>query len=154
MVRVYEGGLDAPTRFFAVVVSRFNEMYTERLLEGALEELRRAGVADEAVQVYWVPGAFEIPVVVKHLCQQKQTSAVIALGCVIRGETPHFDYVCNAAVDGIASVARETGVPVTNGIITADTVEQALARSGSEHRNLGAHAARAAVQMANLVARL
>ena len=133
-----------------VVVSRFNEMITEGLLAGALSTLKEAGIADEAITLVRVPGSFEIPLAAQRLAQTGTFEAIVCLGAVIRGETPHFDYICLQASNGIREVALKYDLPVTFGIITADTVEQALARAGEE-RNKGREAATSAVEMANLM---
>lgn len=139
-------------RRVAIVVSRFNESITERLLEGCVTTLRGHGVAESDVGVFPVPGAFEIPLVTRRLAQQGRWHAIIALGCVIRGETPHFEYVAGAASRGVAEVALQAGVPVIFGVVTAETSEQAIDRSGGKLGNRGADAARAALEMANLLA--
>ena len=133
-----------------VVVSRFNEMITEGLLAGALSTLKEAGIADEAITLVRVPGSFEIPLAAQRLAQTGTFEAIVCLGAVIRGETPHFDYICLQASNGLREVALKYDLPVTFGIITADTVEQALARAGEE-RNKGREAATSAVEMANLM---
>lgn len=133
-----------------IVVSRFNEMITEGLLEGALSTLKEAGVADEDITVVRVPGSFEIPLAAQRLAESKEFQAIVCLGAVIRGETPHFDYICLQASNGVLEVALKYDLPVTFGIITADTVEQALARA-DEDRNKGSEAAIGAVEMANLM---
>ena len=133
-----------------VVVSRFNEMITEGLLAGALNTLKEAGIADEAITLVRVPGSFEIPLAAQRLAQTGTFEAIVCLGAVIRGETPHFDYICLQASNGLREVALKYDLPVTFGIITADTVEQALARAGEE-RNKVSEAATSAVEMANLM---
>lgn len=139
-------------RRVAIVVSRFNESITERLLEGCVTTLRGHGVAESDVGVFPVPGAFEIPLVARRLAQQGRWHAIIALGCVIRGETPHFEHVASAASRGVAEVALQAGLPVIFGVVTAETSEQAIDRSGGKLGNRGADAARAALEMANLLA--
>ncbi len=134
-----------------VVVSRFNEMITEGLLAGALNTLKEAGVADEAITLVRVPGSFEIPLAAQRLAQTGTLEAIVCLGAVIRGETPHFDYICLQASNGLREVALKYDLPVTFGIITADTVEQALERADVEGRNKGSEAATSAVEMANLM---
>ena len=134
-----------------VVVSRFNEMITEGLLAGALNTLKEAGIADEAITLVRVPGSFEIPLAAQRLAQTGKLEAIVCLGAVIRGETPHFDYICLQASNGVREVALKYDLPVTFGIITADTVEQALARADVEGRNKGSDAAISAVEMANLM---
>ena len=134
---------------FAIILSRFNEHVGSKLLEGAKETLLKNGVAEEDISVVYVPGAFEIPLAAKKLAQTKKYNAVIALGCVIRGGTPHFDHVCQQAAGGIQQAAMETGVPVAFGIIMANTAEQALERAGGSLGNRGEEAARAALEMAS-----
>ncbi|MCX5893130.1 MAG: 6,7-dimethyl-8-ribityllumazine synthase, partial [Deltaproteobacteria bacterium] len=136
---------------FALVVSRFNSFITERLLEGALDCLRRQGVAEDDLMVARVPGAWEIPVVVKRLAQAKAYDGVICLGAVIRGSTPHFDYVAAEVSKGIAQVSLETGVPISFGILTTDSIEQAIERAGSKAGNKGFAAAEAAIETVNLL---
>jgi 6,7-dimethyl-8-ribityllumazine synthase len=135
----------------AIVVARFNELVTRALLSGAEDGLARHGVEPEGVDVAWVPGSFEIPVTARKLAESGRYQAVVCLGAVIRGETPHFDQVANQASSGIARVALDTGVPVIFGIITADTLEQALERAGGKMGNKGYDAAVAAIEMANLM---
>ncbi|HEX2988177.1 MAG TPA: 6,7-dimethyl-8-ribityllumazine synthase [Chloroflexota bacterium] len=139
---------------FGVVISRFNEFISGRLLAGAKDALIRHGVDEEAVDVAWVPGAFEIPLVAKKMAQTGSYSAVICLGAVIRGATPHFDYVAAEVSKGIANVSLDTGVPVLFGVITADNLEQAIERAGTKSGNKGFDAATAAIEMANLVSAL
>jgi 6,7-dimethyl-8-ribityllumazine synthase len=134
----------------AVVVSRFNEFITVRLLEGALDALVRHGTKDADVEVVWVPGAFEIPPVAQKLAASGRFDAVVCLGTIIRGQTPHFDYIAAEAAKGIAQVAMKTGVPVAFGVITSDTLEQAIERAGTKSGNKGADAALIAIEMANL----
>ena len=135
----------------AIVVARFNELVTRALLSGAEDGLARHGVEPEGVDVAWVPGSFEIPVTARKLAESGRYQAVVCLGAVIRGETPHFDQVANQASSGIARVALDTGVPVIFGIITADTLEQAMERAGGKMGNKGYDAAVAAIEMANLM---
>jgi len=153
-MRTVEGKLIGEGLKFALVVSRFNSFITERLLEGALDSLRRKGVRDEDLTVVRVPGAWEIPLVAKRLAQAKSYHAVICLGAVIRGATPHFDYVAAEVSKGIAQVTLDTGVPVSFGILTTDTLEQAVERAGSKAGNKGYAAAEAAIEMVNLLAEL
>jgi len=145
-----EGRADGAGLRIAVVVARWNALVTRALLDGALDALRRAGVADDAVAVAWVPGAWEIPLAARWLAESGRYDAVVALGAVIRGGTPHFDHIAGGAMAGIAEVARATGVPVAAGILTTDTPEQAVERAGLKHGNKGAEAAAAAVEMATL----
>jgi 6,7-dimethyl-8-ribityllumazine synthase len=139
---------------FAVVAARFNEKISKRLLAGTLRAFASAGVADEAVEVHWVPGSFELAQAAALLARTRRYQAIVCVGCVIRGETPHFDFVAGQAAAGIARVALETGVPVTFGVITALSDEQALARSGGEVGNRGQEAADAALEMAAFVQKL
>lgn len=138
----------------AVAVSRFNELITHRLLEGALGALRQHGVAEEHVTVAWVPGAFELPTACRWLADRADVDAVVALGAVIRGETSHFDHICAEAARGLGAVARESGKPVTFGVLTCETTTQAMERSGPEVGNKGAEAALAALEMVSLRRRL
>jgi 6,7-dimethyl-8-ribityllumazine synthase len=150
-VQVLEGLLHAPSDAqFAIVAPRFNEFIVDRLVEGALSALRRHGVADANVRVVRVPGAFEIPVVCKQLAASGKIDVVIALGCVIRGATAHFEYVSGAAANGCAQVATSTGVPVIFGVLTTDSIEQGIERAGTKAGNKGAEAAAAAVELASL----
>jgi 6,7-dimethyl-8-ribityllumazine synthase len=153
-VPTYEGRLDAAGLRVAVVVSRFNELITRQLLEGARDGLRRHGADEETLSVVWVPGAFEIPPVAQRLARSGAFDAVVCLGAVIRGATPHFDHVANQTAAGIARVAQETGVPVIFGILTTDTIEQAIERAGTKAGNKGFDAAVAAIEMANLLRQL
>ena len=150
----YEGRLDAAGLRVAVVVSRFNELITRQLLEGAHDGLRRHGADEETLSVVWVPGAFEIPPVAQRLARSGAFDAVVCLGAVIRGATPHFDHVANQTAAGIARAAQETGVPVIFGILTTDTIEQAIERAGTKAGNKGFDAAVAAIEMANLLRQL
>jgi 6,7-dimethyl-8-ribityllumazine synthase len=149
-VRTYPALCDATGRRFAIVVSRFNHLVSVRLLEACADELARRGAAAGDVHVAWVPGAFEIPWTARTLAATGRYDAVVTLGAVIRGGTPHFDYVCRAATDGVREAARDTGVPVVFGVLTTDDVEQALARAGAGDDNKGREAARAAIEMACL----
>lgn len=137
-----------------IVASRFNELIGQRLLDGARNALRRAGVADDDVAVAWVPGAVELPLVARRLAQSGRVDAVVTLGAVIRGETDHYDHVCSIAASGIARASADTGVPVTFGVLTTDTLEQALQRAGGKVGNAGADAASAAIEMATLLREL
>ncbi len=152
--KVYEGMFDGRGLRIGIVVSRFNVFITQRLLEGALDVLKRHQVAEEDIHVVWVPGAFEIPLVAKKLASSKSFDAVICLGAIIRGATPHFEYVASEASKGVAQVMLETEVPVIFGILTTDTIEQAIERAGTKAGNKGAEAALAAIELANLLKRL
>ena len=147
---VFEGPLDGSELRVAVVVSRFNELITERLLEGAKRTASEHGVTEDALDVVWVPGAFELPMAAQRLAESGQYDAIACVGAVIRGETPHFDFVAGEAARGVADVAREFGLPVTFGVITSDTVEQAQARAGGAVGNTGREAMLAAIEMATL----
>jgi 6,7-dimethyl-8-ribityllumazine synthase len=150
-MRTVEGKLMGEGLKFALIVSRFNSFISERLLEGALDCLRRKGVGEEDLTVVRVPGSWEIPLVAKRLAQSRAHDAVICLGAVIRGSTPHFDYVAGEVSKGIAQVSLDTGVPVTFGVLTTDTLEQAIERAGSKAGNKGYAAAEAALEMVNLL---
>jgi len=153
-MRTIEGKLVGEGLKFALVVSRFNSFITERLLEGALDCLRRKGVAEGDLTVVRVPGAWEIPLAAKRLALAKAYDGVICLGAVIRGSTPHFDYVAAEVSKGVAQVTLDTGVPVLYGILTTDTLEQAIERAGSKAGNKGFAAAEAAIEMVNLLKEL
>lgn len=150
MVRTFEGQLDASSLRIAIVVSRFNEAITRQLLEGARDCLRRHRADEGAIAVAWVPGAFEIPLAAQRLARSGQFDAVICLGAVIRGATAHYEHVCNQAAAGVARVGLETGLPVIFGILTTDTIEQAVERSGTKAGNKGFDAAMAAIEMSTL----
>ncbi len=150
-MRTLEGNLVGGGQRFAVVVARFNEFIGRSLLEGALDGLRRHGVPEEDVDVAWVPGAFEIPLIAKRLAATGRYGAVICLGTVIRGATAHFDYVAGGVASGIASASMETGVPVIFGVLTTDTIEQAVERAGTKAGNKGYESAVGAIEMVNLL---
>ena len=150
-MKVFEGNLSGKDLKFAIVVSRFNDFITNKLLDGALDALLRHEVARDDITVYKVPGSFELPLVAKKLAQTGRFDAIICLGAVIRGETPHFEYVSAEVSKGIANVSLETGVPVIFGVITADTLEQAIERAGTKAGNKGFSAAMSAIEMANLM---
>jgi 6,7-dimethyl-8-ribityllumazine synthase len=147
----YEGHLVATGLKFGVVIARFNELLSSRLLSGARDALVRHGADEADIDVAWVPGAFEIPVVASKLAASGRYDAVIALGVIIRGGTPHFEYIASEVSKGVAKIGLDTGVPVMFGVITADTIEQAVERSGTKAGNKGWEAAEAAIEMANLV---
>jgi len=151
MSKRFEGMLQGKGLKFGVVASRFNEFFTKKLLEGAQDALLRHGVNEEDIEVAWVPGSFEIPLIALKLAQSKRYDAVICLAAVIRGGTPHFDYIAAEVTKGIAKVGLETGLPVIYGVITTDTLEQAIERSGTKAGNKGFEAAVTAIEMANLV---
>lgn len=150
MANVIKADLIAKGKKFAVAVSRFNEFISSRLLEGCLDTLVRHGASDSALDVIWSPGAFEIPLVALRLAKSKKYDAVICLGAVIRGATPHFEFVASEAAKGVAKVSLDTGVPCIFGIITADSLEQAIERAGTKDGNKGRDAALSAIEMANL----
>jgi 6,7-dimethyl-8-ribityllumazine synthase len=154
MARVIEGKLWGEGFRFGLVVSRFNGFITERLLEGAIDGLVRHGVRDDDIDVLRVPGAFEIPVAARHLAALNRYHAIICLGAVIRGATPHFDYIAGQVSSGIANIALETNVPCIFGILTTETVEQAIERAGTKMGNKGWEAALSAVEMVNMLAQL
>ncbi|WP_312560508.1 6,7-dimethyl-8-ribityllumazine synthase [Anaerospora sp.] len=151
MVKVYEGKLVAQGLRFGVVVARFNEFITGKLLGGAIDALERHGAVSDDIEVAWVPGAYEIPMVAKKMSLSKKYDAVICLGTVIRGSTPHFDYVCAEVSKGVAHVGFETGVPTIFGVLTTETIEQAIERAGTKAGNKGFDAATSAIEMANLL---
>ncbi|MBN1114553.1 MAG: 6,7-dimethyl-8-ribityllumazine synthase [Oligoflexia bacterium] len=150
MPRIIEGKLDAGSCRISIVVSRFNSFMTQRMLDGALDILSRHGADINAMDVVWVPGAFEIPLACKKLAQSKKYDGVVALACVIRGSTPHFEFVSSEVSKGIAAVMLETGMPVGFGIVTADTIEQAIERAGSKSGNKGAESAQSVIEQINL----
>jgi 6,7-dimethyl-8-ribityllumazine synthase len=154
MAKIIEGSLIAKGKKFSIVASRFNDFITKELVAGCLDTLVRHGVEDKDLTITWVPGAFEIPVVAQRLAKSKSYDALICLGTVIRGATPHFDYIASEAAKGIARVSQDTGLPVIFGIITADTIEQAVERAGTKEGNKGADAALNAIEMANLLSQL
>lgn len=151
MSKDYKGVLLGEGLRFGLVVSRFNEFITTRLLDGAKDALLRHGVKEEDIEVAWAPGCFELPLIAKKMTESKKYAAVICLGAVIRGGTPHFEYIASEVTKGIAKVGLETGLPVVYGVITADTLEQAIERAGTKERNKGFDAALTAIEMANLL---
>ncbi len=151
MPKFFEGKLRADNKKFAIIVSRFNNFISERLLEGALDALLRSGADDNDIDVVRVPGAFEIPLLTKKTAETGKYDAVICLGAVIRGATSHYDYVCAEVTKGIASVSLESNIPVIMGILTTDTIEQAIERAGTKAGNKGWDAAMAAIEMADLI---
>jgi 6,7-dimethyl-8-ribityllumazine synthase len=150
MGKHFQGTLLGEGLKFGLVVSRFNEFFSRKLLEGAQDALLRHGVNEADIEVAWTPGSFEIPLIAQKLAQTKKYDAIVCLGAVIRGDTPHFDYIAAEVTKGIAKVNLDTGVPVTYGVITTDTLEQAIERSGSKAGNKGFQAAVSAIEMANL----
>ncbi len=149
--REFEGGVSAAGKNFAVIVSRFNQAVTQKLLEGALECFRKNGAeVEKNVEIFYCPGAYELPQTASFICKQKKYNAVVCLGAVIRGETPHFDYICQECARGIGQVSYESGIPVLFGVLTTNTFEQAMERAGGRVGNKGFDAALGAIQMANL----
>lgn len=153
-VQEISGGASAQGARFAVLVARFNDFITDRLKDAAVATLLRHGAAATDVTVVSVPGAFELPLAAQHLARSGRYQAIVALGCVIRGATPHFDYVAGECAKGLSAVALGTGVPVSFGVLTVDSIEQAIERAGSKAGNKGADAALGAIEMVNLLARL
>ncbi|MBI5195087.1 MAG: 6,7-dimethyl-8-ribityllumazine synthase [Nitrospirae bacterium] len=153
-MKTYEGELQAKGLKFGIVVSRFNDFITNKLLEGAVDVLLRHGAAEKDIDVVKVPGSFEIPLAAKKIAGRNTYDAVICLGTIIRGATPHFDYIAAEAAKGIASASMDTGVPMAFGVITADTIEQAVERAGTKSGNKGADAAIVAIEMAQLLKKL
>ena len=150
MAITHQGSLIGTGKKFAVVVSRFNEFISRKLLDGCLDALERHGVGPKDIEVFWVPGSFEIPLMAQKLSVKKGYDAIIALGAVLRGQTPHFDFVAAECAKGVAQAAMQSGKPVVFGVITADTLEQAIERAGTKSGNKGADAAASAIEMANL----
>lgn len=154
MAKIYEGNLVSQGLKYGIVVGRFNEFITGKLLSGALDAFKRHGAADDEVEIAWVPGAFEIPFIAQKMAESGKYDAVVTLGAVIRGSTPHFDYVCNEAAKGVAAIALKTGVPTIFGVLTTDSIEQAVERAGTKAGNKGWEAAVSAIEMANLTSAL
>ncbi|WP_336824492.1 6,7-dimethyl-8-ribityllumazine synthase [Sporosarcina sp. USHLN248] len=154
MAITYEGHLIGSDLKIGIVVSRFNEFITGKLLSGAEDALRRHGVNEQDIETAWVPGAFEIPLVAKQMAASKKYDAVITLGTVIRGSTPHFDYVCNEVSKGISAINMTEGIPVIFGVLTTDSIEQAVERAGTKAGNKGWDAGTSAIEMANLMKQL
>ena len=150
-MRVYEGNLTAGERRFAVIVGRFNEFISSKLLGGCIDGLKRHGCPEDNIEVSWVPGAFEIPLAAQKLANTGRFDAVICLGAVIRGSTPHFDYVASEVSKGVASVSLESGMPVIFSVLTTDNIEQAIERAGTKGGNKGYDGAMSAIEMANLM---
>lgn len=153
-MKTIEGALTTNGEKFCIVISRFNEFIGSKLLSGALDELRRHGISEDNVDVVWVPGAFEIPVIAKKCAKSHKYNAIIALGAVIKGSTSHYDYVCAEVSKGVANVSLETEVPVIFGVLTTDNLEQAIERAGTKAGNKGSDAAKSAIEMANLMTAL
>ena len=154
MSNTIEGSLQYSEGQFAIVCARFNGFIVESLLAGAVDTLKRHGVSDESITVVMVPGAFELPVIAQNLAQSGKYSAIIALGAVIRGATPHFDIVANESAKGLSAIALDNSIPVINGILTTDSIEQAIERAGTKAGNKGAEAAIVAIEMNNLIQQL
>jgi 6,7-dimethyl-8-ribityllumazine synthase len=154
MVKTIEGNLIAKAKKFAIVASRFNDFITKDLISGCVDTLVRHGADDKDLELVWVPGAFEIPLVAQKLAKAKSYDAIICLGTVIRGATPHFEYIASEVAKGVARVSQDTGLPVIFGIVTADTIEQAVERAGTKEGNKGRDAAVSAIEMANLMSQL
>lgn len=154
MVKYFEGHLVTEQLKFGIVIGRFNEFITSKLLSGALDALKRHGAKKEEIDVAWVPGAFEIPLIAQKMAESGKYDAVITLGTVIRGSTPHFDYVCAEVSKGVAAINLKTGVPTIFGVLTTDSIEQAVERAGTKAGNKGWEAASAAIEMANLTKQL
>jgi 6,7-dimethyl-8-ribityllumazine synthase len=154
MAKTIAGQLVTKGKRYALVASRFNEFITAKLIDGAIDSLKRHGAGDDEIEVVWVPGSLEIPAVCKRLAGGGKCDAVIALGAVIRGATPHFDYVANEVAKGVAQVALGATVPVVFGVLTTDTIEQAIERAGTKAGNKGADAAASAIELVNLYAQL
>lgn len=151
MVKTFEGQLTANNLKFGIVVARFNEFITNKLLGGSLDALTRHGAAEENIDVAWVPGAFEIPLAAQKMAASGKYAAVICLGAVIRGSTPHFDYVCAEVSKGVAQISLKTNIPTIFGVLTTETIEQAIERAGTKAGNKGFDAAVSAIEMANLL---
>ena len=154
MVKTVEGNLIAKGKKFGIIASRFNDFITKELVSGCMDTLTRHGVNNEDLSITWVPGAFEVPLVAQRLAKAKSYDALICLGTVIRGSTPHFDYIAAEVAKGIAKVSLDSGLPVIFGIITADTIEQAIERAGTKEGNKGRDAASSAIEMANLLTQI
>jgi 6,7-dimethyl-8-ribityllumazine synthase len=150
MVKQYKGDLVSKNKRFGIVVSRFNEFITSKLLDGAIDALLRHGVKENEIEVFWTPGSFETPYLVDRLARLKKYHAIICLGAIIRGSTPHFDIVCDSASKNISQIALSTGLPIIFGIITAENIEQAIERAGTKLGNRGWDAALTAIEMVNL----
>jgi len=151
MVNVYEGKLTVAEGRYGIVIGRFNEFIGSKLLEGAIDALKRHGLSEESIDVAWVPGAFEIPFIAKKMADSKKYDAIITLGAVIRGNTPHFDYVASEVSKGVAQVGLNSSIPVIFGVLTVDSIEQAIERAGTKSGNKGSEAAKTAIEMVNLI---
>lgn len=151
LVKVMEGNYQGESFKFGIIVGRFNELIGGKLLSGAIDGLKRHGVKEENIEIAWVPGAFEMPLVSQKMARSGRYDAVLCLGAVIRGATPHFEYVSGEVAKGVAQVSLETGVPVVFGVLTTDSIEQAIERAGTKSGNKGFEAAMTAIEMANLL---
>ena len=154
MAKYIEGNLQAEGKKFGIIVSRFNSFIAEKLLDGAMDTLLRSGASDDYIEVVRVPGAYEIPLVALKMAKSGRYDAVICLGVIIRGATPHFDFVANEAAKGIAQAGMDTGIPIVFGVLTTETIEQAIERAGSKAGNKGSECASAAVEMVNLLSQI
>ena len=154
MPNIIEGMLTVNNEKFCIIVARFNEFISSKLLSGAIDELVRHGAKKENIDILWVPGAFEIPLIAKKAAKTSKYNAIIALGAVIKGSTSHYDYVCAEVSKGIASVGLETEIPVIFGVLTCDNIEQAIERAGTKAGNKGADAAKSAIEMSNLISKI
>ncbi len=154
MIKTLSGKMDASTKKFGVVIARFNEFITSKLLDGAVDAIVRHGGDERNIEVAWVPGAYEIPAVAQKMSKAKKYDAIICLGCVIKGDTPHFDYVAAEVSKGVAQAGMDSTVPVIFGVLTTDNIEQAIERAGTKAGNKGSDAALAAIEMANLFKQL
>ncbi len=154
MANIIQGNLVAGSEKYCIVIARFNEFIGSKLLSGAIDELVRHGVEENNIDVIWTPGAFEIPVVAQKVAASKKYSAIITLGAIIKGSTPHFDYVSAELSKGIAQVSMQTGIPVMFGVLTTDNIEQAIERAGTKAGNKGSDAAKGAIEMVNLLKQL
>lgn len=149
-MKIWEGKLVGSGLRIGVVAGRFNELIVSKLVSGALDTLQRHGVEEAQIEIAWVPGAFEIPLMAKKMAETTRFDAIITLGAVIRGSTPHFDYVCNECAKGVAALSMSSGVPIIFGVLTTDNIEQAIERAGTKAGNKGCEAAASAIEMANL----
>ncbi len=154
MVNTIEGMLTVTNEKFCIIVARFNEFISSKLLSGAIDELKRHGVKDENIDIIWVPGAFEIPLTAKKAAKSAKYSAIITLGAVIKGSTSHYEYVCAEVSKGVASIGLEFCIPVIFGVLTCDNIEQAIERAGTKSGNKGADAAKSAIEMSDLIAKI
>lgn len=153
-MKTIEGALTTSNEKFCIIIARFNEFIGSKLLSGAVDELKRHGVSEDNIDVIWVPGAFEIPVIAKKCALSNKYNAIITLGAVIKGSTSHYDYVCAEVSKGVAAVSLDTGVPVIFGVLTTENIEQAIERAGTKSGNKGSDAAKSAIEMVNLIKQL